>query len=321
MKLTKKNKIWIGGGVAAALLLAYLLFGRDTKDESVRYEKIAVERADIEIKILSSGRVQPENRLDIKPPVAGRVEKILASAGDKVKKGQILAWMSSTERAAMIDAASARGPEEVKKWEELYRPTPLLAPLDGTLIQRNVESGQTFTTGDAVFVMSDRLTIKAQVDETDLASIALGQPVTITLDAYSSESIPAKVKRIAFDSTTVNNVTTYTVDILPDRTPEFMRSGMNATVTFSTKSKNQVLTLPSSAIRLENGKSVVLIPGLKDNQKKIIQTGATDGIKTEIVSGLSEGDIVLEPSLKLDGDKKSGSTPFGRMDGSARGRR
>jgi macrolide-specific efflux system membrane fusion protein len=321
MKLTKKHKIWIGGAAAAFLALAYLLFGRDAKDESVRYEKIAVERADIEIKILSSGRVQPENRLDIKPPVAGRVEKILASAGDKVKKGQILAWMSSTERAAMIDAASARGPEEVKKWEELYRPTPLLAPLDGTLIQRNVESGQTFTTGDAVFVMSDRLTIKAQVDETDLASIGLGQPVSITLDAYSAESIPAKVKRIAFDSTTVNNVTTYTVDILPDRTPDFMRSGMNATVTFSTKSKNQVLTLPSSAIRLENGKSVVLIPGLKDNQKKIIQTGATDGIKTEIISGLDEGDIVLEPSLKLNDEKKKGGTPFGSMGGAPRGRR
>jgi macrolide-specific efflux system membrane fusion protein len=319
MKLARKHKIAMGIGAAALLVGGYFAIGQSEKDESVRYEKVTVSRGDIEIKILSSGRVQPENRLDIKSPVAGRVEKVLADPGDNVKKGQILAWISSTERAAMLDAASARGPEEVKKWEELYRPTPLLAPLDGTLIQRNTEAGQTFTTGDAVFVMSDRLTVKAQVDETDLASITLGQPVTVILDAYSSEEIPAKVKRIAFDSTTVSNVTTYTVDILPIRTPDFMRSGMNATVTFSTNSKNQVLTLPSSAIRLEGGKSVVLVPGLKENQKKIIRTGATDGIKTEILSGLEEGETVLEPSLKVNEEKAKGSSPFGMN--APRGRR
>ena len=53
-------------------------------------------------------------------------------------KGQILAWMSSTERAALMDAARSKGPEEVSRWEELYRPTPILAPIRGTVISRNI---------------------------------------------------------------------------------------------------------------------------------------------------------------------------------------
>src|SRR5262249_54993338 len=147
------------------------------------------------------------------------------------KKGQVMAWMSSTERAALLDAASARGEDELKQWEELYRPTPILAPIPGTVIARNVESGQTFTVSDAVLTMSDRLTVKAQVDETDIAQIALKQRASIVLDAYPQEKLDAIVDQIAYDAKTVNSVTTYVVDVLPRNTPKFMRSSMTANVT------------------------------------------------------------------------------------------
>jgi macrolide-specific efflux system membrane fusion protein len=311
----KKKNVLIGLPILILVLGSALLFGRGESKETPSYRQVPARLADISVKILSTGVVQPQTRLDIKPPVAGRMETVLVDAGAKVKKGQVIAWMSSTERAAMLDAASALGPEEVKKWEDLYRPSPVIAPINGTIIQRNVESGQTFTTSDPVLVMSDRLTVKAQVDETDLAQIKLGQKADIVLDAYSGDIIPAKVKRIAYDATTVNNVTTYTVDILPDKTPEFMRSGMTANVTFDTASQNQVLAVPSSAIKIEKGKMVVLVAGPNGGEsvKKEVRTGASDGKLTEIKSGLEAGEMVLIPSLRLSAAGKDSPSPFGGL--------
>jgi macrolide-specific efflux system membrane fusion protein len=283
-------------------------FQKNESDVQLRENK--VERGNIEITILSTGTVQPENRLEIKAPIPGRVEKILIKEGDYVKKGKILAWMSSAERATLLDSAQASGEEEVKKWEEIYRPTPIIAPIDGTIVLKNIENGQTFTTTDAILVMSDRLTVKAQVDETDIAAIKLRQAAEITLDAYPETRISAKVDQIAFEATTVSNVTTYIVDVLPKEIPSFMRSGMTANVKFFMESKNDVLTVPNDAVKIQDGKSTVIVLQDGDQVEREIEIGITDGKKTEVVSGLNEGDIVFCAQIKPRDKSKSGSSPF-----------
>lgn len=295
------------------------VFLKHNEVQTISYADMPVKKGDLEVTILSTGVVQPENRLEIKAPIAGRVETVVIREGDEVRKGDVLAWMSSTERAAMLDAAQAKGPEELKRWESLYRPTAILAPINGTVIQKNVESGQTFTTQDAVFVMSDRLTVKAQVDETDIAQIKLKQVARIELDAYPGQKTPAHVDQIAFDAKTVNNVTTYIVDVLPAHTPAFMRSGMTANVTFSIASKSDVLTVPNDAIKLRGDESYVLL-GSKDGPKdglppaeRAIKTGLSDGKRTEILSGLAEGDIVLVPQFKASTQKSKATNPFSPM--------
>ena len=305
--------------IAAALVVAAgaggVIYYRKQKAaaETVAYERVPVTRGSLSVTILSTGVVKPENKLEIKPPIAGRVESVLVREGEKVKKGQTLAWMSSTERAAMLDAATARGPEELKKWEELYRPTPILAPINGTIIQRNVESGQTFATNDAVLVMSDRLTVKAQVDETDLAQIKLGQRASISLDAYAGEDISGRVDQIAYDATTVNNVTTYVVDVLPEKAPLHMRSGMTANVTFTVNARENVLVIPADAIKVEDGKMTVLVEDAATKQpaKREVQTGASDGKKTEITGGLEENEPLLVVAFNGLGERKSNAAnPF-----------
>src|SRR3954470_5738623 len=109
--------------VGAAALLSIVLIWNATRSPKVTYREVPVKRGDLQITVLATGTVQPENRLEIKPPIAGRIEQVLVQEGQNVKKGQLLAWMSSTERAAMLDAARSQGPAEVKKWEQLYRPT------------------------------------------------------------------------------------------------------------------------------------------------------------------------------------------------------
>jgi macrolide-specific efflux system membrane fusion protein len=295
--------------VLAAVVFAVLATGgfayyKHQSKPVITYREVPVARGDIQISILSTGAVAPENKVEIKSPVAGRAEKVLVKEGEKVKKGQVLVWMSSADRAALIDAATSKGPEELKRWEAMYLETPVLAPINGTIIARNVESGQSFSTTDSILTMSDRLTVKAQVDETDIAQIKVRQEAVITLDAYPGETIEASVDKIAYDATTTNNVTTYFVDVLPKQTPEFMRSGMTANVTFFIQDKKDVLTIPTEAIQNETNVSPEPSPDdqsahvLVKNQKglpeeRLIKLGITDGKKAEVLSGLAQTDVVM----------------------------
>ncbi|MDH4274052.1 MAG: efflux RND transporter periplasmic adaptor subunit [Gammaproteobacteria bacterium] len=281
------------------------------KNGEITYKETQPLRNRIEVTILSTGIVQPENRVEIKPPIAGRVEEVMVKEGQVVKRGQLLARMSSTERAALLDAALAKGAAELAHWQELYKATPVLAPVDGTIILRNVEAGQSFTSQDAIFVMSDRLTIKAQVDETDIAQIKLKQKARIVLDAYPKDIVMAHVDQIAYDAKTVNNVTTYIVDVLPDRTPSAMRSGMTANVTFSIASKDDALLLSSEAIKAEDGKFFVFVGPLDAQgkpQRRAITVGISDGKRTEIAEGLTEQETVYIPQAKKSANRGGGQT-------------
>ena len=295
-------------GVAAT---AYAIW-RTSDEPAIVYRTLPVTRGDIDINVTATGVVQPSNRLEIKPPIPGRVEKVLVREGQYVHRGDILAWMSSSERAALIDAARAKGPEELKRWQELYRPTPIIAPIDGTIILRNAEPGQTFQNQDAVLVMSDRLIVRAQVDETDIAQVKLHQPARITLDAYSDKPIDGKVYHIAFEAKNVDNVITYEVDVLPKAVPPFMRSGMTANVSFVVASRRNVVIVPAEAIQTRDGRTQVLIAAAEadaDPEARQIRLGISDGRRVEVLAGLSAGEKVLAPK-QLRSGKSFGSSPF-----------
>lgn len=304
-----KKSLIIGAIVIIIGAIAFYSYKKNKKAE-ITYSEYAVETGNIDITILATGTVQPKNRLEIKAPVAGRIDQVLIKEGSKVRKGQILAWMSSTERAAMLDAARSKGEEEYKKWSELYLPTPVLAPIAGTIILKSVEPGQTFTNTDAIFTMSDHLTVKAQVDETDIAQIKLNSKAVIVLDAYPKSPINAHVDQLAFDATTTNNVTTYAIDVKPEETPEFMRSGMTANVTFSVKSKTDILLIPAESMKVIDGKSVVVVKGEKGPVEYAISTGLSDGKKIEVTKGLKTGDVILIQDYSIGDGSKSSNNPF-----------
>jgi len=264
--------------------------------------------------ISTTGTVLPMNRLEIKPPVAGRIESILVQEGEKVKEGQVLARMSSTERAALLDAAQGQGDKVVKYWEDVYKAISLLSPIDGEVIVATTQPGQTVTTSDAVVVLSDRLIVRAQVDETDIGKIKLKQGAFITLDAYLDTKIGAIVDHIYYESETVNNVTIYKVDLIPENTPEFFRSGMNATIDFKAESRENALLLPVEAVRKEKDESYVLLKqnGSNNPAKRIVKIGITDDKNYEILSGVTSSDTVLVTTKKyvFPSADSSGSNPF-----------
>ncbi|MBI4388117.1 MAG: efflux RND transporter periplasmic adaptor subunit [Candidatus Omnitrophica bacterium] len=282
--------------------------------EIVRAAKIT--RGDLEIKITATGEIKPQNRVEIKPTISGRIDEVLVEEGEEVKQGQILAWMSSTERAALLDAARAQGPEAFEKWQNAYKPAPLIAPLDGMVIVRAVEPGQTVSTTDPVVVLSDRLIVNAQVDETDLSLIKIGQRAEIGLDAYPDRFIEAKVDHISYESTLVNNVNVYAVDVLPDQIPSVFRSGMTANVVFLVAERKGTLLVPSEAVsafpkHVKNPNGYDFAIYKKSFGGKLVpmpvRIGESDGRVTEILEGIKENEeIVIVKSKRSE----LGTNPF-----------
>jgi len=281
--------------------------------ETVAYEPAAFGRERMEATIESTGVVEPRNRLEIKPPIGGRIDEVLVTEGQEVKKGDPIARMSSTERATLLDAARARRAETLEKWEASYKATSLIAPLDGTIIARNIEPGQTVTAADPVLVLSDRLIVTARVDETDIGTVRVGQAARITLDAYRDVKVRGKVARIAYDATTVNNVTIYEVEVEPEAIPACMKSGMTATVAFFLAEAEDALTLPADAVEAEGGKSFVLVddgdPATPPEPWRVL-TGLSGGGRIEILAGLDGTERVVRKPFSVTTARRMGSSPF-----------
>jgi len=293
------------------------------KNTSEVVQEISPTIGSIQTVISTTGTVLPKNRLEIKPPVNGRIESILVQEGENVKIGENLAWMSSTERAALLDAAKGQSEEQLKYWQQVYKPIALVSPIDGEVIVATTQPGQTVTTNDAVIVLSDHLIVRAQVDETDIGKIKLNQDATITLDAYPDIKIKATVEHIYYESQTVNNVTIYNVDLISVEVPDFFRSGMNASVDFIVQGKENTLLLPVEAVHKEKDGNYVLVKqnGDKNPVKRIVELGISNDKNVEIVSGITANDKIIVKSQKYVLPKSSAGTnpfmPFGRRSGGA----
>jgi membrane fusion protein, macrolide-specific efflux system len=169
------------------------------------------------------------------------------------------------------------------------------------------------TTADAIVVLSDHLIVRAQVDETDIGKITSQMKAMIALDAYPDTKIKAAVEHIYYESQTVNNVTIYPVDLIPQEVPEFFRSGMNASVDFIVQDKKDILTIPVEAVN-KNGQDFVLLkqPDSKEPVKVRVELGITDDKNIEVISGVNEHDRIILKSKKyvLPKSSNAGTNPF-----------
>ncbi|MFA6320312.1 MAG: efflux RND transporter periplasmic adaptor subunit [Candidatus Omnitrophota bacterium] len=311
-----KRKLLMYLLIFITIAAAIVIFGKAKhKTSNETTQEINPVIGNIQTSITATATVQPQNRLELKPPINGRLEKILVNEGDIVKEGQTLAWMSSTERAALLDAAEAKGEESVKYWEEVYKAAPLISPINGEVIVSKDYPGQTITSSDVVLVLSDHLIVQAQIDETDIGKVKIGQRAAIALDAYPKIKIQGTVNHIYYESETVNNVVIYHADILPENVPDVFRSGMSATVDIIDKEKENILLLPADAVQREaGGEAYVLIKNGtgKTPEKRIVETGISDDKNIEIISGLTENDkvLIITKKYKIAKTANAGTNPF-----------
>jgi macrolide-specific efflux system membrane fusion protein len=261
------------------------------------------EFRDLNVEFTEIGWVEPRRRIKIVSPFKGRIEKIFVNEGENVKSGQIVALISSNERIVMIDAAKAISQEEYYKWQNIYKTTSIFAPIDGIIILRDKEPGQTICETDNILVMADELLVNLKVNEIDLKYVKLGDRVKLYLDAYPDKTFLGIVEKISYECIITDNVVVYPILIKPLGNIQMLQSGMTVTVTIPIESKKNVLSIPNDfIIENEDTKTVVIKTKKFKFRTRKIETGVTDGNFTEIVSGLipKETVVIFKPPKNKD---------------------
>lgn len=296
------NKKLLIGFFAFLVLIAisYFAFFRKKAPE---FQEVKVEAQEFLVTVSSSGTVVPENRISIISPIAGRMDKIVFDEGTKVRKGQVIAWMSSSDRAALLDSAQVQGGKEAEEWADVYKPTPILAPATGVIISKSIVPGQTVSQGTSLFELSDRLVVIADIDETDLGKIRLNQPATVTVDSFPGIKVETTVARIAHQSKIKNSINTYEVLLRPENMPPEFRSGLTASVQFLFSKKETAVVLPTFVAEgRENFSTEVQVKVGQKTESRTVQFGLSNGQKVEVLSGLSAGETILVKNQAVIGE-------------------
>jgi macrolide-specific efflux system membrane fusion protein len=309
-----KKKLWIGIIVVIVIIAVFLFWRNRNTDNSgeLKYETAKVERGSIEVKVLSTGTIQPYTRVEVNSSVSGRIDRVEVDEGDVVKEGGILAWISSEDRVALLDAARSELEEAQKNEDEemlkeakmayeiadkAYKPVPLTNSMSGEVIKRSCEPGQNVSTQSVLFVISDRLVASVEVDEADIGKIKLAQETIIELDAFPDERLKGKVTKISREGTLVSDVVEYEVMVEPQKVPRYWASGMTANVEFIIAKKDSILVIPKSAVKEMESMSLVMVLADRPMSREI-KTGITDGKLIEVTEGLTEGDNIITENMK-----------------------
>ena len=167
--------------------------------------------------------------------------------------------------------------------------TNIYAPIDGVIVERTVDVGQTVAaslSAPELFLIANDLSemqILAKVDESDIGSIAVGQPVTFTVQAYPNRSFTGAVQQVRLQSTTQDNVVNYTTVISVANLDGKLLPGMTATVQFLTGSAKNVLLVPNAAIRFRATPEMMAQVGMGQRSRSDSTRGA--GAATSAAGG------------------------------------
>lgn len=233
---------------------------------------------------------------------------------------------------AVADANAAIAVADLKLQQTSLEKSTIYAPIDGIVLTRSVDPGQTVASSlqaPILFVIAadlKKMELKAAVDEADIGGVKPGQTARFTVDAFPGRVFDASIRDIAYASVTTEGVVTYDARLDVDNAELLLRPGMTATVSVITREAKDVLAVPSAAFRYRppvvepsRGWSLDSLfrpparrprgdtrPQRTDGSRPLyvlkngapelvnVKTGATDGERTEIISGLEAGaEIIL----------------------------
>lgn len=204
--------------------------------------------------------------------------------------------------------------ESVKKAETNIGYATITSPIDGIVLSKEVEEGQTVAASfetPTLFTIAKDLTdmrVIADIDEADIGSVREGQNVTFTVDAYPNDTFHGQVTQVRQEATETDNVITYEVVISAPNNDLKLKPGLTANVSVSTLERTNVLSVKAKALRFTPtkevlGKTYKIVD--TDGKNKLwtregntltahkVNIGATDGIRTEILGGIKQGTQVV----------------------------
>jgi len=233
------------------------------------------------------------------------------------------AYDSARAQYEMAVAQVRKSEAGVKQAKTNLGYTRIVSPVNGVVIAKNVEVGQTVAASfqtPTLFTIAPDLTkmqVDTNVDEADISKIKTGMEATFTVDAYPDRKFTGVVAQIRLSPTVVQNVVTYDVVIAVDNTHLLLKPGMTANVTFVTQEKTNILKIPNTALRFKmpntspsKQQGVWIIRDGKPVRVNI-KTGITDGEWTELVEGdIKEGqEVIVDIQTNKKNNKSSTGNP------------
>ena len=290
-------------------------------------DRATLARSQADVARVKAGLVQAEKELARSRELAKR-ELISPSELDAA----IATHDSFDAQVKVAEAVVTQSKAALEVSEVNLRYTTIVSPIDGIVISRNVDVGQTVAaslSAPTLFVIAENLKkvqIQASVAEADVGRVEVGDAVTFTVDAYRERVFKGAVSQIRLAPVTVQNVVTYTVMIDADNPGEKLWPGMTASVTIEIDRRADVLKVPNAALRFVPPDATPDPPpgsrGPRDRTLKVwihdgrglkaveVKSGVTDGTFTEIVKGdLQPGQEVVV-GIRQEGESPRLNNPF-----------
>ena len=311
-----------------------------TQETQAQIKTVAVQRGDVMTEVSATGALSAVRSIEISSKVTGRITEMRVEENQHVEAGEVLAVLDSRalqqtleqlrvkmdvakanyDRAAELVEIGGYSLQQLDSALEDYEVArtnyeskladlgdyTITTPISGIVIGKPLEEGQTVVQGiSAAQVMMKiadltEMQIEADVDETDIGKVKVGQNVTFTIDTYSGKTFTGTVTKISNQSTTTNNVIYYTVYVAVHSTEYDLKPDMTARLVINTNERHNVLYLPNEAVKVVNGQATVQVLEKGKQVTKNVTTGLSGEMSTEIVEGLAEGDEVVLPTKKTN---------------------
>jgi HlyD family secretion protein len=227
----------------------------------------------------------------------------LALNKQNVAKAQLTVMKA---KIAQSQAQVAQDRAHLNQLEEQLSYTDIESPIDGIVLSRDVEIGDAVSSilvlgSSATLVMTlgdtSEVYVKGKVDESDIGKVYLGQPARIKVESFKDKTFNGKVTKISPMGVEKDNVTTFEVRVSINNPGGELKAEMTANAEIILEEHKNVLQIPEGAILYDKDKKAsveIPEPSAKDGKKKLaVNIGISNGAKTELLSGLKEGDQVV----------------------------
>ncbi|HAA90387.1 MAG TPA: efflux transporter periplasmic adaptor subunit [Peptococcaceae bacterium] len=187
---------------------------------------------------------------------------------------------------------------QVKMARDNLENTILYAPVSGVVLGLSKKVGEQVTEKEDFATIHENNKVQATTDviEYDISQIEVGQKVYVTVEALPDQKFVGRVSKINFLPTVASGLVNYTVEVDIDNPSPELKDGMTCVITFVRKEVQNCLIVPYEAVKMVNGKQVVLVVDENGQMsEREIKTGFTDGNSVEVLEGLKEGEIVAYP--------------------------
>ena len=358
--MKKIFKYIIIGAILFGVLFAVAFFIKSNSKGSIQYDTQNPIITSIEMKSVATGKVIPEDEVEIKPQISGIIEKLFVEEGDYVKTGDLLAKVKVVPDEQSLNSAKGRlantkillenakveynrnknlfekeiiSQQEFQNAELNYSRakqdvanaqsdlqiiklgsasgsvtanTNIRATVPGTVLEMPIKEGDqvvesnTFNNGTTIAVIADlnKMIFEGKVDEAEVGKLKIGMPLLVNLGAIEDKEFEAKLKFIAPKGNEDQGAVQFKIecDVYLDN-DFFVRAGYSANASFILESKDSVLAIPEALLQFDKKteKPYVQVQ-IKEQEfeRKDIETGISDGINVEILSG-----ITIEDNIKV----------------------